>query len=213
MHLSRVLLPDPLRPTIPKNSPCGTANDTFFSASSRSGPGRLNGWGARSLRVWTCSRGIVNVFDTPSTTTAGTPSGEPLTGRNVALGPPASAPLAQTFELAPDACAYLPPRARRERVAGHEGREHDQLPELVLALAAAQPLLGRRPPVARQLAVHVREPPPGARQLEVHVVVLDHPLPERVAPDGARGRHPERHGRARYRVLLDDLRELVHRVH
>src|SRR2546423_3438860 len=187
MHLSSVLLPDPLRPTMPKNSPCGTANETFLSASSRSWPERLNGWSARSLRVWTCSRGIVNVFDTPSTTTAGTPSWEPLTGRNVAPAPLASAPLAQPLELAPDARAHLPPRARRERVAGHEAREHDQLPGLVHALAAAQPPLRRRPPVAGQLAVHVGEPPPGARQLEVHVVVLDHPLPERVAAHGARG--------------------------
>ncbi len=34
-HLSSVLLPEPLRPTIPKNSPCSTAKVTSRSASKR----------------------------------------------------------------------------------------------------------------------------------------------------------------------------------
>ena len=99
MHLSSVLLPDPLRPTIPKNSPRGTANETSLSASKRFDPARLNGCSARSLSVCTCSFGRVNVFETLSTTTAGMPSVEPLTRQNVAVPPGRSAGCAQPLEL------------------------------------------------------------------------------------------------------------------
>src|SRR5437016_6275791 len=212
MHLSSVLLPDPLRPTMPKNSPGGTANDTPLSASKRSWPVRRKGWSARSFSVWICSRGMLKVFDTPSTTTAGTPPVEALTRRNVAVSGVASARVAQPLELAKHARAHLPARPRSERMAGHEAGVHEELPQLVRALPVAQPARRRRPAVARQLTMHVREPPSGARQPEVHEVVLGHPLGERVAPYRARRLRPDRGRRAGDRVLLRDLREVVHRM-
>src|SRR5437764_13766477 len=166
MHLSSVLLPEPFRPTMPKNSPGGTANETSLSASKRSWPVRRKGWSARSFSVWICSRGMLKVFDTPSTTTAGTPPVEALTRRNVAVDGVASERVPQPLELAPHARAHLPPGPRRERMAGHEPRVQHELPQLVLACSAAQAARRRRPAVARQLPVHVREPPSRPRPLE-----------------------------------------------
>src|SRR3954454_22613892 len=74
MSLSSVDLPDPFRPTIPKNSPFSTANETSRSACSTSLRVRRKGCSARSLSVWLTSRGISNFFETPSTTTAFTES-------------------------------------------------------------------------------------------------------------------------------------------
>src|SRR5256886_768085 len=145
MHLSSVLLPEPLRPTMPKNSPPRTAKETSLRASKRSNPVRRSGWSARSFSVWTCSRGMLNVFDTPSTTTAGAPSVEPLTGRNVAVAGYASVSLAQPSELAANAGADLPAGTRGERMAEDEAGGHRQLPELVPALAAAHPAVFGRP--------------------------------------------------------------------
>src|SRR5215211_397584 len=79
MHLSNVLLPEPLRPTIPKNSPAPTSNDTSLSARKVSCSERRKGCSARSLNVWTRSFGSENVFETPSTTTAGPRPGTKLT--------------------------------------------------------------------------------------------------------------------------------------
>src|SRR5215210_2943931 len=79
MHLSNVLLPEPLRPTIPKNSPAPTSNDTPLSARKVSCSERRRGCSARSLNVWTRSLGSENVFETPSTTTAGPRPGTKLT--------------------------------------------------------------------------------------------------------------------------------------
>src|SRR5919198_2900563 len=70
-HFSSVDLPEPLRPTMPKNSPRSTAKETSRSARSSSWPPRRNGGTARSLSVCTCSRGIRNALETSSTTTAG----------------------------------------------------------------------------------------------------------------------------------------------
>src|SRR4051812_25306062 len=70
-HFSSVDFPEPLRPTMPKNSPSSTANETASSAWSFSWPIRRSGWSARSLIVWTRSCGRRNVFETPSTATAG----------------------------------------------------------------------------------------------------------------------------------------------
>ena len=71
ISLSSVLLPEPLRPTIPKNSPWSTANETSRTASNSSKLSARNGWSARSLSVCICSCGRRNVFETPSTTMAG----------------------------------------------------------------------------------------------------------------------------------------------
>src|SRR4051812_1560215 len=70
-HLRSVDLPDPLRPTTPKNSPGSTRKETSRSARSSSSLARRSGWSIRSLSVWTRSRGMRKVFDTPSTRTAG----------------------------------------------------------------------------------------------------------------------------------------------
>src|SRR4051794_22254498 len=156
---------------------------------------------------------MVKVLETPSTTTAGTPSVEPLTGRNVAVRRVRSAAIAQPSELAFEPRADLTARSWREGMAGDEAPEHDELPQLVLPLAGAHPARTRRPAVAGELLVDVREAPSGARELEVHVVVLDHPQPGRIAADGARGVGPDGGGGARNRVLLGDLREAVHGVH
>src|SRR4051794_7593170 len=70
MHLSNVLLPEPLRPTMPKNSPRLTSKEMSVSAGKVSMSRRRNGCSARSLSVWTRSFGSENAFETPSTTTA-----------------------------------------------------------------------------------------------------------------------------------------------
>src|SRR3954471_10412782 len=78
MSLSSVDLPEPLRPTTPKNSPFCTENDTSCSACSVSLRARRNGCSARSLSVWLTSCGISNFFETPSTTTEFTASNLPI---------------------------------------------------------------------------------------------------------------------------------------
>jgi hypothetical protein len=70
-HFNSVDFPDPLRPTIPKNSPGGTEKDTPRNARNTSVGLRRNGCNARSLSVLTCSRGISKRLCTRSTTTGG----------------------------------------------------------------------------------------------------------------------------------------------
>src|SRR3954467_8130334 len=70
ISFSSVDLPEPLRPTTPKNSPFSTVNETSRSACRMSLRVRRNGCSARSLSVWLTSCGISNFFETPSTTTA-----------------------------------------------------------------------------------------------------------------------------------------------
>src|SRR5215210_3177125 len=88
-HLSRVLLPDPLRPTMPKNSPSATWNEMSRSATSSSTSMRRSGCSARSLSVMTCWRGTRNVLLRPTTSTAawGCGTGQRLAGPYVRLGP------------------------------------------------------------------------------------------------------------------------------
>src|SRR3954469_7328730 len=71
ISLSSVLLPEPLRPTIPKNSPCSTWKPTSSTAVNWSNPERRKGCSARSLSVCICSCGRLKCFETPSTTMAG----------------------------------------------------------------------------------------------------------------------------------------------
>src|ERR1700722_3001807 len=68
-HFSSVDLPEPLRPTMPKNSPGCTAKETPRKAAKVSLPPPRRGWSTRSLSVLTCSRGISKLLWTPSTTT------------------------------------------------------------------------------------------------------------------------------------------------
>src|SRR5215212_8191563 len=65
--LSSVLLPDPLRPTMPKNSPCRTSKDTPRRACSTRYWGRASGWTTRSLNESMRWIGILKAFSTPST--------------------------------------------------------------------------------------------------------------------------------------------------
>ena len=66
-----VLLPLPLRPTIPKNSPWPTLErDVLERLAARSKLRRRSGCTTRSLSVWTCSCGRRKIFETPSTLTA-----------------------------------------------------------------------------------------------------------------------------------------------
>ena len=66
---SRVLLPDPLRPTMPKNSPSWMSNETSCSARRMRCSRRANGCVARSLSESTCCSGIRNVLLTPRAST------------------------------------------------------------------------------------------------------------------------------------------------
>src|SRR4051794_32252627 len=70
-HFSSVLLPEPLRPTIPKNSPASTVNETSCSASNSDERSLRNGCSARSLSVCIRSVGIWKALPTSLTTTAG----------------------------------------------------------------------------------------------------------------------------------------------
>jgi len=73
-HFSKVLLPLPFRPAIPKNSPGATANDTSCSASKVRLLTFLRGCSARSLSVCRISSGTVKVFDTDRAATTGSRS-------------------------------------------------------------------------------------------------------------------------------------------
>src|SRR6266511_2599241 len=70
-HLRSVLLPEPLRPMIPKNSPSATSNDTSFSACSSVTPRERRGWSTRCLNVKGRSWGSRNVFQTALAATVG----------------------------------------------------------------------------------------------------------------------------------------------
>src|SRR3954447_5527103 len=73
MHLSRVDLPEPLRPTIPKNSPRAMSKETSRKACRSSCPDESKGCRTRSLRVLTRRWGRRKVFETSSTVTVGAP--------------------------------------------------------------------------------------------------------------------------------------------
>ena len=120
--------------------------------------------------------------------------------------------LANLCKLAAGARPNLTARSRGARVSNHEGAEHRVLPELVPARVIAHPAGRLRPPIAGEPPVHVGEPPAGARELQVKVVVLALPQPAGIAADGP-DRERARRDRGRgHRVLLGDLREIVHRV-
>src|SRR6188472_2630449 len=63
--LRSVLFPEPFRPTMPKNSPRLTSNETSRRARSTRYSGRASGWTARSFRESIRCVGIRNVFWTP----------------------------------------------------------------------------------------------------------------------------------------------------
>src|ERR671936_1328433 len=82
---SNVLFPLPFGPTMPKNSPASTENETSLSASFRSYVVRRNGCRKYSLKYCRCSCGIRNDFETPLTSIAG-PNSDPF-GEVPALAP------------------------------------------------------------------------------------------------------------------------------
>jgi hypothetical protein len=67
MIFSSVDLPEPLRPTIPKNSPLWTSKDTSRSAWSVLNSCRVSGFVTRSRSESTRCLGILKAFDTPRT--------------------------------------------------------------------------------------------------------------------------------------------------
>ena len=69
-HFSSVLLPLPLRPTMPKNSPWRTSKETSRKASSSLWRALARGCRMRSLSVVACWCGIEKVFESESTATA-----------------------------------------------------------------------------------------------------------------------------------------------
>src|SRR5438552_2135986 len=68
--LSSVLLPLPLGPTMPRNSPSATEKVTSRSTSCRSYVIRFSGCAKYSLSRARCSCGIRNDFETPTTSIA-----------------------------------------------------------------------------------------------------------------------------------------------
>ena len=76
MHLSSVLLPEPLRPTSPKNSPFSTWKLTCLSASNSLRSLLRIGCSARSLSVCTLSAGSEKRFETSSISSAGSGGAE-----------------------------------------------------------------------------------------------------------------------------------------
>src|SRR5215217_876132 len=70
-HLSSVLFPEPLRPTIPKNSPSAISKVMSSTARSVSYVAVCSGWSTRSLSVLYRRCGRRKCFDRWSTTTAG----------------------------------------------------------------------------------------------------------------------------------------------
>ncbi len=71
MHFSSVLLPLPLRPTIPKNSPWAMSKLMSWTACSSSYSVLRNGCSTRSLSVEYCWCGSLNVLLAACTETAG----------------------------------------------------------------------------------------------------------------------------------------------
>src|ERR1700751_6006993 len=85
MHFSSVLLPLPLRPTMPKNSPCAISTLTSWTAFSSSYSVLRNGCSTRSLSVEYCWWGSRNVLLTPLTDTAVARVGESSSASTVAV--------------------------------------------------------------------------------------------------------------------------------
>src|SRR5436305_1443256 len=86
---SSVLLPDPLRPTIPKNSPWWTSNDTSLSARSSRYFSRVNGCVTRSLSVSIRCSGIRKDLETPrASITIGPEPAPARVGAVVPVAPP-----------------------------------------------------------------------------------------------------------------------------
>src|SRR5271165_5337092 len=75
MHFSSVLLPLPLRPTMPKNSPCAIWTLMSLTACSSSYSVLRSGWSTRSLSVEYCWWGRRKVLLTVSIETAGSTAG------------------------------------------------------------------------------------------------------------------------------------------
>src|SRR5919204_374691 len=183
MIFSSVLLPEPLRPTIPKNSPWWTSKVTPRSArSSRKSPWR-SGCRARSLKESTRCSGIRNVLRTSwtsMTTGADDIVREAYAG---SAGTPASQ--AALLEAQRIGEARVAEPARPPRGAG---RERHQAEPVVVELQARrvgerQRELGDLAPEQRRRA---RDAVGDEQRHQVGVVVAPS-LPERLAQDAALG--------------------------
>src|SRR5215210_5863323 len=150
MHFSSVLLPLPLRPTMPKNSPGSTSTLTPFSASSVSWPRNLNGCRTRSLSVCDCSCGSLNALLTSSTTSGFGPcrrggrgarsagvsvatAGSRLAPRPAQAAQPAGALLERRHRAEQRLAEARPARDRGQRLV-HDRRVHGAPVEGVVAL-------------------------------------------------------------------------------
>ena len=80
MHFNSVLLPLPLRPTIPKNSPWAISREMSLTACSSSYSVERNGCSARSFSVEYCWWGSRKVLLTFSTEIAAGPMGAVASG-------------------------------------------------------------------------------------------------------------------------------------
>ncbi len=78
MIFSRVLLPEPLRPTMPKNSPLWTSKDTSRSAWSSRVEIFRSGWVTRSLSVSIRWSGTMKVLLSPRASSTTGPALAPV---------------------------------------------------------------------------------------------------------------------------------------
>src|SRR5262249_39649095 len=111
-HFSSVLLPLPLRPTIPKNSPRNTSTLTSSTAWSTSNRRVRKGWSARSFSVWYCSCGSRKLFETWERLTAGATD---ALGRRI-TPEPASRTIALTAETVATDEGHLDRLDRHDRL-------------------------------------------------------------------------------------------------
>src|SRR5918997_244240 len=102
-----VLLPEPLRPTIPKTSPARTSKLTPRSACRTSKRWRLPGCSTRSFSVLTRSCGSRNVLSTAAALTATSSAGTPLTWGRVASAQMAEALQVPALPLGVNLAGYL----------------------------------------------------------------------------------------------------------
>src|SRR5215218_234004 len=102
-----VLLPEPLRPTIPKTSPARTSKLTPRSACRTSKRWRLPGCSTRSFSVLTRSCGRRNVLATAAALTATSSAGTPLTWGRVASAQMAEALQVPALPLGVNLAGYL----------------------------------------------------------------------------------------------------------
>src|SRR6478735_68372 len=136
MIFSSVLLPEPLRPTMPKNSPWWTSKVTSCSAVSCRYSRRRSGCSARSLKLSIGCSGMRKALPTSRTSITTGPSGmcAKRTRRSGASPPASQALLLEAERVGEGRVAQPPPRSAggaRERL--HEPPPGQAADELGLA--------------------------------------------------------------------------------